>query len=103
MPELLANVGMQKGDVDIGREELTFLCNRCAVSTEEGGVRGIKQALEGVILHLNEIRMTQDFDDELVKADDGEKKAADGDSKADVEEKVSSPQKADSGMREEGG
>merc|ERR1719201_2943217 len=30
MPELLANVGMQKGDVDIDREELTYLCHRCA-------------------------------------------------------------------------
>merc|ERR1740129_1031485 len=75
LPELLGNVGMQKGDVDIGRDELNYLCNRCGISTEEGGVRGIKQALESVILSLNEIRMTQDADDEE-KADDGAKKNA---------------------------
>jgi len=109
MPELLANVGMDKGDVDIGREELAYLCQRCGVSMDEGGVRGIKQALESVILHLNEIRMTQDFDDEG-KADDGEKKADAGDKmKADAESKIdvvyepnyTTPKKADSGNREE--
>lgn len=111
MPELLANVGMKAGDVDIGREELTYLCNRCGVSTEEGGVRGIKQALEGVILRLNEIRMTQqDFADVEGKADDGETKADDGaqmkadaELKADNAQKVSNPQKADSGNREDEG
>jgi len=101
MPELLANVGMQKGDVDIGREELNYLCTRCGVPIEEGGVRGIKQSLEAVILHLNEIRMTQDFDLE-VKADGGDKKAdtceekkADGEAKAPGEKKADGAQKAD--------
>jgi len=94
-------VGMQKGDVDIGREELNYLCTRCGVPIEEGGVRGIKQSLEAVILHLNEIRMTQDFDLE-VKADGGDKKAdtceekkADGEAKAPGEKKADGAQKAD--------
>merc|ERR1719277_2853837 len=97
MPELLANVGLKKGDVDIGREELNFLCQRCGVSTEEGGVRGIKQALESVILHLNELRMTQDAPaDEVSKADDGQTT----DQKADGEKRVDSgAQKADAGEK----
>mmetsp|Transcript_118418 Transcript_118418/g.264730 ORF Transcript_118418/g.264730 Transcript_118418/m.264730 type:complete len:1030 (-) Transcript_118418:556-3645(-) len=100
LPELLDNVGLRKGDVDIGRDELNYLCQRCGVSTEEGGVRGIKQALESVILRLNELRMTQDLDleekadvgaetkgnDTLQKAD-GEA-PADGEKKADGEQKV---------------
>lgn len=71
LPELLANVNLKKGDVDIGREELNYLCQRCGVPMEEGGVRGIKQALEGVILHLNELRMTQEPLDTVRKADAG--------------------------------
>merc|ERR1719201_3123041 len=108
MPELLQNVGWKKGDVDIGREELAHLCQRCGVPNEEGGVRGIKQALEAVILHLNEIRMTQDFDNDLVKADDGEKKAddgkklkADGEQKMEADPSTCNSQKADSGIRED--
>jgi hypothetical protein len=82
LPELLTNVGLQKDDVDIGKDELIYLCQRCGVSTEEGGVRGIKQCLESVILHLNELRMTQDCDEE--KADGGDEPTKDGDTqKAD--------------------
>lgn len=88
MPELLENVGLKKGDVDIGKEELTYLCQRCGVPTEEGGVRGIKQALESVILHLNELRMTQEVpEDDVSKADDGQEAAqkADGGQRAEEE------------------
>lgn len=99
LPELLVNVGLKKGDVDIGKEELHYLCQRCGVPSEEGGVRGIKQALESVILHLNELRMTQDLDEEEEeKADDGHCEAkADGGSSAS-----SAPaHKADGASRQE--
>lgn len=59
LPELLANVGLQKGDVDIGRDELSYLCQRCGMPADEGGVRGIKRSLESVVLRVNELRMTQ--------------------------------------------
>jgi len=73
LPELLTNVGMKKGDIDIGRDELNYLCQRCGVSTEEGGVRGIKQSLESVILHVNELRMTQETSEDEHKADNDRK------------------------------
>lgn len=120
LPELLTNVGLKKGDIEIGGEELNHLCQRCGVPTEEGGVRGIKQALESVILHVNEIRLTQDLDDEE-KADGGEKtataddreqpppadrkkaddehKAEPGEKKADVEHEVEGECKADGGEK----
>merc|ERR1712232_646832 len=91
LPELLANVGLKNGDVNIGREELNFLCQRCGVPMEEGGVRGIKQALEAIVLHINQLVMLQEDEVELdenkhtqQKADDGEQKQkADGEQRAE--------------------
>lgn len=99
MPELLANVGLKKGDVDLGREELQYLCQRCGVSMDEGGVRGLKQALESVILHLNEIRMTQEMEAAAVgKADDG--KADDGNT-ADAEHRADGGQRSEQDQQKE--
>mmetsp|Transcript_16051 Transcript_16051/g.37861 ORF Transcript_16051/g.37861 Transcript_16051/m.37861 type:complete len:1051 (-) Transcript_16051:49-3201(-) len=113
LPELLNNVGMKAGDVKIERDELQHLCHRCCVSTEEGGVRGIKQSLESVILHVNEIHLTQEDDEkeegDTQKADAGVEVAAaqDDGGSAHKEEKAqaecrtvagaSGPHKADAG------
>lgn len=87
LPELLSNVGMKKDDLRIASEELNFLCNRCGIPTEEGGVRGIKQSLEAVILKVNQLRMTQPDESEEDEA------------KADAESKDSSNKKADGGEK----
>merc|ERR1719316_2174387 len=74
---------MKKGDVEFGPEELSFLSRRCGVPDEEGGVRGIKQSLESVILHVNQLRITQDVAGDGVNAESGDQKADGGDQKAE--------------------
>merc|ERR1719171_1485836 len=65
LPDLLANVGMGKKDVLLadapqGVHDIAYLCEKWGVprnAQHEGGVRGLQQALEAAVLHVNKLRV----------------------------------------------
>ncbi|CAD7940117.1 unnamed protein product [Amoebophrya sp. A25] len=61
LPKLLRNVGMQLGDVLIeDLDQLRYICLRWGLTLEENaGVRGLRQALEAIVLKVNKLRLVQ--------------------------------------------
>jgi len=65
LPDLLRNVGMGPRDVRLadgvqGVQDIAYLCDKWGVpdsSRAEGGVRGLQQALEAAVLHINKLRV----------------------------------------------
>jgi len=64
LPDLLLNVGMQTTDVVLhdgsqGVADMAWLQEHWEGKqvSEQGGVRGLKQALEAIVLHLNKLRV----------------------------------------------
>ncbi|CAD7960197.1 unnamed protein product [Amoebophrya sp. A120] len=64
LPDLLKNVGMNAGDVLLeDLDQLRFVTFRHGLAqdhgSKDGGVRGLKQALEAIVLKVNKLRLIQ--------------------------------------------